>query len=78
MTSGTESGRVVSEIFDPSAWREVPGFEFDDITYHRSTEHGTVRIAFDRPEIRNAFRPKTVDQLYVALDHGTQAPLAVQ
>ena len=55
---------MVSEIFDPSAWTEVPGFEFDDITYHRSVEHGTVRIAFNRPEVRNAFRPRTVDQLY--------------
>ncbi|MDP2289675.1 MAG: 1,4-dihydroxy-2-naphthoyl-CoA synthase [Actinomycetota bacterium] len=60
---------MVSEIFDPSAWRVVPGFEFDDITYHRSIEHGTVRIAFNRPEVRNAFRPRTVDQLYTALDH---------
>jgi naphthoate synthase len=59
----------VSEIFDPTAWREVPGFEFDDITYHRAIEHGTVRIAFNRPEVRNAFRPRTVDQLYTALDH---------
>jgi len=60
---------MVSEIFDPAAWRQVPGFDFDDITYHRSVEHGTVRIAFNRPEVRNAFRPRTVDQLYTALDH---------
>jgi naphthoate synthase len=60
---------MISEIFDPSAWREVPGFDFDDITYHRAVEHGTVRIAFNRPEVRNAFRPRTVDQLYQALDH---------
>ncbi len=60
---------MVSELFDPSAWREVPGFDFDDITYHRAVEHGTVRIAFNRPEVRNAFRPRTVDQLYAALDH---------
>jgi naphthoate synthase len=60
---------MVSEIFDHAAWREVPGFDFDDITYHRSVEHGTVRIAFNRPEVRNAFRPRTVDQLYQALDH---------
>jgi len=60
---------MVSEIFDPAAWREVPGFEFDDITYHRSAEHGTVRVAFNRPDVRNAFRPRTVDQLYTALDH---------
>ena len=59
---------MVSDLFDPAAWREVPGFAFDDITYHRSVEHGTVRIAFNRPEVRNAFRPRTVDQLYTALD----------
>jgi naphthoate synthase len=64
---------MVSEIFDPSAWTQVPGFEFDDITYHRSVEHGTVRIAFNRPEVRNAFRPRTVDQLYTALDHARMA-----
>ena len=63
---------MVSEIFDPAAWREVPGFDFDDITYHRAVEHGTVRIAFNRPEVRNAFRPKTVDELYTALDHARQ------
>ncbi len=66
---GAVTERIVSEIFDPTAWREVPGFDFDDITYHRAVAHGTVRIAFDRPEVRNAFRPKTVDQLYTALDH---------
>jgi naphthoate synthase len=62
-------GAMISPIFDPTAWREVPGFDFDDITYHRSVEHGTVRVAFNRPEVRNAFRPRTVDQLYTALDH---------
>jgi naphthoate synthase len=60
---------MVSELFDDAVWRAVPGFDFDDITYHRSIEHGTVRIAFNRPEVRNAFRPRTVDQLYTALDH---------
>ena len=59
----------VSEIFDPNRWRVVDGFDFDDITYHRAHDHGTVRIAFDRPEVRNAFRPDTVDELYRALDH---------
>lgn len=62
----------VSELFDPEAWRAVEGFDFADITYHRAVEHGTVRIAFDRPEIRNAFRPSTVDELYRALDHARQ------
>jgi naphthoate synthase len=60
---------AVSEIFDASVWHEVPGFQFEDITYHRANEVGAVRIAFNRPEVRNAFRPKTVDELYTALEH---------
>ena len=64
----------VSELFDPTAWREVPGFEFTDITYHRALDQGTVRIAFNRPEVRNAFRPHTVDELYKALDHARMSP----
>lgn len=60
---------MVSELFDPNRWREVPGFTFQDITYHRAIDQGTVRIAFNRPEVRNAFRPLTVDELYRALDH---------
>jgi naphthoate synthase len=63
---------VTSELFDPAAWTEVPGFEFSDITYHRARDSGTVRVAFDRPEVRNAFRPLTVDELYRALDHARQ------
>ena len=58
-----------SELFDAARWSEVPGFGFEDITYHRAVDQGTVRIAFDRPEVRNAFRPGTVDELYRALDH---------
>ena len=61
---------MVSELFDPTKWRTVPGFEdLSDITYHRSVDQGTVRVAFNRPEVRNAFRPQTVDELYRALDH---------
>jgi naphthoate synthase len=61
---------MVSELFDPERWEptELDG-EFRDITYHRGTDVGAVRIAFDRPEVRNAFRPGTVDELYRALDH---------
>ncbi|TDE10357.1 1,4-dihydroxy-2-naphthoyl-CoA synthase [Jiangella asiatica] len=59
--------------FDPGRWRPVDGIELTDITYHRHVadgrDQGTVRIAFDRPEVRNAFRPHTVDELYRALDH---------
>jgi naphthoate synthase len=64
---------VVSQIFDSSAWEVVPGFDFTDITYHRALESGVVRIAFNRPEVRNAFRPHTVDELYEALDHSRQS-----
>ena len=53
---------MVSELFDPDAWDPVPGFDLEDITYHRAKAHGTVRVAFDRPEVRNAFRPSTVDE----------------
>jgi len=61
---------MVSELFDPAAWRPIAGFEdLVDITYHRAIDQGTVRVAFNRPEIRNAFRPQTVDELYRALDH---------
>ncbi len=62
----------VSDIFDPEAWEEVSGFNFSDLTYHRARHQGTVRIAFNRPEVRNAFRPKTVDELYTALEHARQ------
>jgi naphthoate synthase len=59
----------VSEIFDSAAWQPVEGFDFSDITYHRAVDAGVVRIAFDRPEVRNAFRPQTVDELITALEH---------
>jgi naphthoate synthase len=60
---------MISEIFNPKLWMEVPGFKFKDITYHRAIDQGTVRIAINRPEVRNAFRPQTVDELYFALEH---------
>jgi naphthoate synthase len=69
---------AVSELFDPTAWRRVDGFDAADVTYHRAVRDGrdvgTVRIAFDRPEVRNAFRPQTVDELYRALDHARTTP----
>src|SRR6478672_1269399 len=59
----------VSELFDPERWRPVDGFDaLTDITYHLDTSGRISRIAFDRPEVRNAFRPHTVDELYDALD----------
>jgi naphthoate synthase len=65
---------VVSELFDPAAWAPVEGFALEDVTYHRALAQGTVRVAINRPEVRNAFRPRTVDELYLALDHARQSP----
>ncbi|PSP69664.1 1,4-dihydroxy-2-naphthoyl-CoA synthase [Halobacteriales archaeon QH_8_67_27] len=60
---------MVSETFDADRWEAIDTFDFRDITYHRGTDVDAVRIAFDRPAVRNAFRPGTVDELYTALDH---------
>ncbi len=65
---------AVSEIFDADRWAAVDGFDLSDITYHRCVDQGTVRVAFDRPEVRNAFRPHTVDELYRVLDHARMTP----
>ncbi|MCL1900162.1 MAG: 1,4-dihydroxy-2-naphthoyl-CoA synthase [Promicromonosporaceae bacterium] len=79
------SAPLVSETFDPTRWRPVPGFTDPDVTYHRGVDRpaegggeGTdlpvVRIAFNRPGVRNAFRPQTVDALYRAFDHARLTP----
>lgn len=69
---------TVSDTFDPNRWRTVDGFaDLTDVTYHRAVDRAgaqerdlpAVRVAFDRPEVRNAFRPHTVDELYRVLDH---------
>lgn len=60
----------VSELFEEQIWQEVSGFQdLEDVTYHRHVSLGIVRVAFNRPEVRNAFRPKTVDELHRALEH---------
>lgn len=79
----TPEPAAVSATFDPSRWRTVPGFErLTDITYHRGVARQAdgqrdlpvVRVAFHRPEVRNAFRPHTVDELYGVLDHARTTP----
>ena len=65
----------VSELFDPAEWAPAPGGDaYTDITAHVSIDGCVARIAFDRPEVRNAFRPHTVDELYRALDIARQDP----
>ncbi|QDO89845.1 1,4-dihydroxy-2-naphthoyl-CoA synthase [Ornithinimicrobium ciconiae] len=70
----SEQTSQAANPFDPTQWEAVEGFDFTDITYHRARDVGAVRIAFDRPEVRNAFRPHTVDELYRALDHARMTP----
>jgi naphthoate synthase len=67
--------QAVSDIFDAGAWREVPGFDgLTDITYHHDVAGRVARVAFNRPEVRNAFRPHTVDELYSALENARTDP----
>lgn len=66
---------TISPLFDPARWSAIDDLgDLTDITYHRAVDQGTVRIAFDRPEVRNAFRPGTVDELYRCLDHARMSP----
>ena len=55
------SESVVLPVSDVT-WEVVKGYE--DITYHKA--EGIARIAFNRPEVRNAFRPETLFELYEA------------
>ena len=65
----------VSQLFDSSIWHDVPGFtELNDVTYHKHMTLGIVRIAFNRPDVRNAFRPRTVDELAATLKHAAEDP----
>jgi naphthoate synthase len=67
-------GAEMTGPFQPDRWEAVARFEFTDITYHRAMDLPVVRVAFNRPEVRNAFRPHTVDELYAALDHARTSP----
>ena len=61
--------------FRATAWRVVDGFaDLADFTYHRHVSDATVRVAFNRPEVRNAFRPHSVDEMYRVLDHARMSP----
>ena len=75
---GEYSQAVTGNPFDATVWQPVDGFELTDITYHRHVVDGkpqpTARVAFDRPEVRNAFRPHSVDELYRVLDHARMSP----
>jgi naphthoate synthase len=51
-------------------WVQVK--EYEDITYHKAD--GMARIAFNRPEVRNAFRPKTIIEMIEAFENVWEDP----
>jgi len=59
---------MISPLFDKNEWTEITKLKFEDITFHKSNSTGAVRIAFNRPDLRNAFRPQTVDEILKALE----------
>lgn len=61
---------MTSAIMDDTKWEPIE--EYTDITYHRAVDSPVVRIAFDRPAVLNAFRPRTVDEIYSAIDDARQ------
>ena len=66
VTTREEQSRFKTEdLMQLADWREVRDYE--DISYHKA--EGIARIAFDRPNIRNAFRPKTIDEMTEAVLH---------
>jgi naphthoate synthase len=55
-----------NNLIRPAAdWETVKTYE--DITYHKTD--GIARIAFNRPEVRNAFRPDTINEMMDAFNH---------
>ncbi len=53
------------------AWKAVPGYT--DIIYSKADE-GIARIAINRPEVRNAFRPETVREMQAAFADARDDP----
>ena len=66
VTTAVEQAEIkTADLMRLVDWQEVK--RYDDITYHMA--EGIARIAFDRPNVRNAFRPKTIDEMTEALLH---------
>ena len=49
---------------NPIEWQEVDNLGFQDVLYHQA--EGIAKITINRPEVRNAFRPETVEELHLA------------
>ena len=69
-----DTKRTKLKIMIQLEWKTVK--EFEDITYKKY--NGVARIAFNRPNVRNAFRPKTTKELYEAFyDAGEDTSIGV-
>jgi len=53
-------------------WQSVAEFDFQDILYQH--DEGIAKITINRPEVRNAFRPETVEELIAAFRHAHLDP----
>jgi naphthoate synthase len=60
----------IHTFMNQATWTTVK--EYEDITYRKA--NGVARIAFNRPEVRNAFRPKTVAELFEAFLDAREDP----
>ncbi len=68
---GSRISRVAGRresIQSPRMWATVR--EFEDIRYETTDEGSIAKITINRPEVRNAFRPKTVTELLAGLRSG--------
>mgnify|MGYP001127043109 CR=1 FL=1 len=64
VTTAEEQAQIKTEdLMKLADWQQVKDYE--DITYHKA--EGIARIAFNRPDIRNAFRPQTIDEMTEAV-----------
>ncbi|MEQ8674235.1 MAG: 1,4-dihydroxy-2-naphthoyl-CoA synthase [Aggregatilineales bacterium] len=64
VTTKEQQAQIKTEdLMKLADWQEVK--PYSDITYHKA--EGIARIAFNRPDIRNAFRPLTIDEMTEAV-----------
>jgi naphthoate synthase len=64
VTTKEEQAQIKTEdLMKLADWQQVK--EYTDITYHKAD--GVARIAFNRPDVRNAFRPMTIDEMTEAV-----------
>jgi naphthoate synthase len=69
MSNNSQSERTIRP---GAAWRTPPAASYGDIRYE--TAEGIAKITIDRPEVRNAFRPTTLNELSDAFRRAQDDP----